>query len=150
MFNIELVGNKHEIIESVFYRRFKIVIGDFEETIISPLSYWSVDDYTRHWKDQLTKFVRDGQNKTFLITEMQNLETANFIRWWVAYREEDSIYFQEQLFFIDELECKFSIENALSFIGDRQTVNEDGDEISEWEISICELTASPLLERKGD
>lgn len=145
MFTIALVGEKNEIIDSVFYRRFKIVVGDFVETILSPLSFWSVDDYVYHWREQLTKFIQSDQDKTFLITEMHNPETANFIRWWVVYREEDSVYFQEQLIFLDELEGKFSIEDAASFINDRQTVNEDGDEISEWEINFYELAVSPLL-----
>lgn len=145
MFTIELVGEKNEIIESTFYRRFRIVIGDFAEQLLSPLTFWSVDDYFSHWRVQLFNFLRNNLDKSFLITEMQNPETANFIRWWVLYREGDSVCFQEQLLFLDELEGRFSIESAFRYVGDHQILNEDGDEISEWKISVQELALSPLL-----
>ncbi len=145
MFSIEMVASKNEIIESVHYRRFKIIINDFSEELLLPLDFWGVNDYISHWRKQLTQFLSDKQDKTYLITEMHNPNTANFIRWWIIYRENDSVFFQEQLVFMDDIVGVFSPDDAYSYIEERRVITEDGDEISEWEARVSDVTDTPLI-----
>ena len=144
MFHIDLVDQEDKVIDSVSYRKFKIKIGDFEEYFLSPLCYWSVEDYQLHWGKMLHDFMKGNKESAFLITEMYDPAKANFIRWWVLYRKGDNVSFQEKILFMAGVE-KFSVESAASLIPKHQLINDDGNEISEWVLPIDQFKLSPLL-----
>lgn len=132
MFYINFTNDRNKLIDSVFYREFRIKLGDFEELLLAPLDYWSVKTYQTHWEEQLHDFVTNNLDKIFLITEMHDPATANFIRWWIIYRQGENVCFQEEIVFMNELKDGFSLDNAISLIPPHQNIDEDGDEISEW------------------
>jgi hypothetical protein len=53
----------------------------------------------------------------------------------------NTVYFQNHLLFYDQLAKPFSIESPFSFLRGRETTNEDGRRISEWEVSLSEVQA---------
>lgn len=118
----------------------EITIGDFKEKIILPLGYWSKQDYYRQWATALTNLIDSKFNgRTALLTQMHDPKTANFIRCWPLHREGESVYIQECILFMDQLPEPFNPNHIENYIASREAVNEDGDEISEWSISIDEL-----------
>jgi hypothetical protein len=139
MFSIKAITSKNEIIESTFYRRFEITIGSFKESFLSPLVYWSVDSYEKHWKENIRKFIFSKMDCTFLITEMYDPKYANFIRWWILYRNGEDVIFQEQVLFLEDVEGEFCLSSAHKLILPYQSINEDGEKISEWSIKISSL-----------
>lgn len=137
MFSIELsdnaVNNSGELVLPG-----KIIFGSDYDDFLSPISYWSRESYISHWKRALG-LILDGRDRSALITRMYSPNSANFIFWWVLYLEKDSIVFQQHILFLEELDCKFNEENFTKFIPDRENVSEDGERISEWEVSFNDL-----------
>jgi len=145
MFTIELASENNQVIDSVFHRKFRIIIDDMSEIFMSPLSYWSVSDYFGHWRTSIEKIASRKVDRSIFITEMYDPGHANFIRYWVAYAESSSVFFQENILFLDDVKRPFDLDNIHLFIPNREIINEDGDQISEWAISLEEIKKSPLL-----
>lgn len=116
----------------------KIVLGDYMEHFESSLSYWNMEDYKNQWKNALNKIARES-NKSCLITSIYDPSSSNFLYWWPIYREGSSIFFQNQILFLKKLQPKFDPSNPYKSVPARNTINEDGHVISEWELSIEEI-----------
>lgn len=116
----------------------KIVLGNYVEHFESSLSYWNMEDYKNHWKNALNKIACES-NKSCLITSIYDPSSSNFLYWWPIYREGSSIFFQNQILFLKKLRPKFDPYNPCSSVPARNTINEDGHIISEWELSIEEI-----------
>lgn len=115
-----------------------IVIGDFEEHFEASLSYWSVEDYRRQWKQALER-VKTGETKSSLITRMYDPQTANLIVWWPLYREGQQVYIHNSFLLMDALNEPFDPLAPYKHVADRRTIGEDGGRISEWETTITEI-----------
>jgi hypothetical protein len=55
------------------------------------------------------------------------------------YREESKVFFQNCLLFLDELGRPSQLEDLVAKLAERETVNEDGREISEWSVPVSDL-----------
>lgn len=117
----------------------EIVIGDFRERFESPLDYWSIKDYQSQWKEALRKTI-EGNAKSCLITSLNDPRSSNFYIWWPIYRENESVFIQNHLFFLDEAPEPFDLYNPYKFVKERVTINEDGQKISEWTVSMDEIS----------
>ena len=53
----------------------------------------------------------------------------------------ERVFFQNHLLFYDQLATLFSLENAFSFVRDREIENSDGKRVSEWSVSLAEVEA---------
>jgi CdiI N-terminal domain len=115
----------------------EIIMGDFSENFESSLSFWKIGDYKTHWIDAAQRIFSSDQ--TALITNLYNPETANFITWWVMWKEKEKVFVQNQILFLNSLSQKFDIDNPYKCISDRETVDDDGRTISEWEISLEDI-----------
>src|SRR5690348_10784185 len=102
----------------------EIRIGSFRERFQSDLSFWNRADYERQWRNASSRIQH--AERAAMITSMGDPSTANFIRWWVMYREDEKIFLQEQTLFLEELSAPFDPEAAEHFVRPRQTVSEDG------------------------
>jgi hypothetical protein len=49
------------------------------------------------------------------------------------------VFIQNHILFFDQLQSPFDERNPFSSVRGRQTINEDGNRISEWSIPIDEL-----------
>ena len=115
-----------------------ITIGSYRERFIAPIHYWDESQYRRHWQTALTGIVA-GSSKSALITSMYEPASANFIFWWPMYRLDDTVYFQNQILFLGELETPFDPNDPFRFVRERTIVNSDGEQISEWSAPITDL-----------
>src|SRR5262245_1505378 len=114
-----------------------IQIGYFQERFIASLMYWSADDYKRHWKQAIERILHSS-DVSCLITSMVDPATASHIVWWPMYRVNDSVFIQNHILFFDQLQSSFDERNPFSSVTERQTVDEDGNRISEWSVQINE------------
>jgi hypothetical protein len=117
----------------------EIVIGDFHERFESPLDYWSVKDYQSQWKEALMRII-EGHEKSCFITSINNPRSSNFYIWWPIYREDESVFIQNHLFFLGEAQEPFNLYNPYKSVKERVTINGEGQKISEWMVSINEIS----------
>jgi hypothetical protein len=115
----------------------RITIGDCDETFVSSLYRWSKEEYEVQWLHAI-KSVLSGCEKAALIVEYLGPE-AGRLRWWPMYRIGNIVYLREQILFFDQLQEPFSLENAFSFVHDREEFDEDGNRLSEWAADLSEV-----------
>lgn len=117
----------------------RIELGDFQERFLANLSAWSVRDYETHWKEQLACLLT-GAERIALITLFQRPADNAHLEWWALYREGKTVHAQNQIrIFEEHIVGPFSLECALNSLSDRQTVSDEGDKISEWQIEIGDI-----------
>ncbi|MGM7884545.1 hypothetical protein [Yersinia enterocolitica] len=112
------------------FQEAKIVIDDFWETLQLPLSYWELKDYKRSWLASIEKGMH-SKNHATLAVSMYDPEQTNFIFVWVIYFQDDDVFLQNKVIFLEE-HPSFTIEKINDFITPRVTHTEDGHKISEW------------------
>jgi hypothetical protein len=135
-FSIDLLEEPVPEGESV--RSGLITIGSYMECFVAPIGYWRVPQYRGHWEEAVTRIV-EGSASSTLITSMYDPTLANFIYWWPMYRLDATVYFQNHIFFLNELETPFDPIDPFRFVPERTTINIDGEKISEWSVSITDL-----------
>lgn len=123
----------------------KIHIGDYSETFVAILHYWTPAQYAWQWETALRRII-EGRDRSALITSYVEAAPERFLFWWVLYRENDIVYIQNQMLFFDQLDKAFSVEHPWESVGARETITEEGREISEWTTSIEDVRE--CLERK--
>jgi hypothetical protein len=116
----------------------EIKIGDFSETFIASLVFWTRDRYERHWRAAIGKIV-DGSERSALITSCVGPIHSSHLLWWPLYREKNSVYIQNQILFYDQLNKPFSAERPWDCVRERQTVNPEGKRVSEWVTHVDSL-----------
>lgn len=137
MFRVQLHTPTVEMYEEQVYPGV-IEAQGLNERFFAPSSFWSKDQYVAQWKNSLGKLI-NGAPKAALILTMRDPKQANFIFWWVFYRVENAFKMQNQVLFLEtcpDLDWRTCEE----CIQPRQLVNDDGAEISEWDVSLDELT----------
>lgn len=117
-----------------------LVLGVGRETFLASLFQWRAQDYERQWAQAIAALLK-GKKKAALITTYGSPEVATHLEWWPMYLVGNTVYFQNQLLFYHQLPRRFSIESSFSFLGDRNTVNEEGKKISEWRVPLTEVEA---------
>jgi len=116
----------------------ELVLGGHRENFRASLYLWSKLDYEAQWRNAIEALL-GGIDKSALIVEYVGPESSICLEWWPMYRLGDVIHIQDHLLFYDQLPEPFSLEKASSFIRDRRTVDEDGNPISEWNVSLSEV-----------
>jgi hypothetical protein len=117
-----------------------LTLGATRQGFMASLYQWSVDDYQRQWKQAIIALLRSG-DKAALVTTYGSPEVATHLEWWPMYLVGQTVYFQDHFLFYDQLPRSFSMEVAFSFLCERETVNEEGRQISEWEVPLAEVEA---------
>lgn len=133
-FSIDFIDYKSS---DKFLARGQITIGNFTEEFECAIHYWDKERYMNQWVEGCNKICKEP--KSALMTSIHEPVQANFMVWWVMYRESNNVYIQNQLLFMENLSSPFQEENIYEHISDRETVNEDGLEISEWQTSVSEI-----------
>jgi hypothetical protein len=124
----------------------EIVLGGFRELFLASLSFWTRVQYEAHWREALNRIVTK-ESPSCLITTMYDPVIANFIWWWPMYREAEEILVQNHLLLLTELKERFDPNNPYRFISEYGNRSEDGEPISEWKVSIGDI--STFLEQVG-
>ncbi|AFZ25444.1 hypothetical protein Cylst_3291 [Cylindrospermum stagnale PCC 7417] len=117
----------------------KIKINDFEESFFSPLSFWTKEKYQEHWRRSIQRMMLNQVANSCLITSMYNPQEANFIVWWLFYRDAKNVHIQNQVLFLQDLVEPFNIQKMYDYIPKRKQYNDEGESISEWKTNILSL-----------
>jgi CdiI N-terminal domain len=117
----------------------RIVIDDFTETFRAPLGFWHESDYRRSWRRAFEVLNANPHSTSCLMTSMTDPSDSNFLVCWPMYREDENVYLQNAMIFLDEIEEGFDPEMPWGYVGPRQTQDEDGNKISEWTTSVSSL-----------
>jgi len=70
---------------------------------------------------------------------MSDPKVTNFVRVWPLYRIGEVVYVQNRILFLDQIGDQFDPAAPWGGLGPRTTVNEDGDQISEWSIISADI-----------
>lgn len=117
----------------------EITIGDFHELIVVPIFYWSESDYKKQWHQALSDITKSSNFSCALIVAMHDLKTADYITSWPLYREGDIVYIQNKLLLAEQIGRDFDINKIKTYIGKRETVDEENNAISEWQAGIEDI-----------
>lgn len=66
---------------------------------------------------------------------------------WPAWRDGDRVHVQNWLVLTEQLPTPFNPDEADRFVGVRETTSEDGEPISEWDVSLADVRA--FVERRS-
>jgi hypothetical protein len=116
----------------------KLRLRDHDEYFESVLGFWGADDYERSWSVGLRR-VLAGETTSCLATSVTNPPTANFVEVWPLYREGNDVYVQNCLIFLDQLSHEFDADAPWESVSPRETVDEDGQVISEWKVNLTDI-----------
>ena len=116
----------------------EIRIGEFRERFEVALEFWREADYREQWIQALRSCCID-KKESALITSITSPQTANFVFWWLLYPLSDEVVIQNQILMLDQLQAPFKLECPWEHIPIRNTLTEDGDEVSEWSVAYSDL-----------
>ena len=109
----------------------QITIDDFKENFIVNTEYWDQKKYKNQWSRSL-ELMKNGENSIFLTSISEHPLSTK--RAWVCYIINSEAVFQEHLIFPEELVTEFDENKPELSIQDYESIDEDGDQISEWRI----------------
>lgn len=115
-----------------------LVIGESKEGFCSSLYHWSKEQYESQWQRAIHVLLNES-SKAALIVEYSGPSAASHLEWWAMYREGEMVYLQDQLLLYSQLREPFSIDAPFASLRDRETVNAEGRQISEWSVSLPEI-----------
>ncbi|WP_216896914.1 hypothetical protein [Nocardia alni] len=110
-------------------------LGADTEYFHAPTTYWSTDQYESSWNTALRR-ICDGAEVSCLVVAIEDPEAAAYIEVWPLYREDDTVHFQNHLIFMEQLDHKFNPNAPWDSVHSRETVNEDGNSVSEWTLPL--------------
>ena len=113
----------------------KIVLDDYSENFESPLHFWTILDYKNQWEEGIIR-IKYGNHKSALVTAMYPPQYANYIIWWVIYKEYNYAVFQNHILFLEKLNKPFVIDNIYSYIPEKSNKICDEYAVSEWRVLI--------------
>ncbi len=116
----------------------ELKLGEHCEHFGSILGFWGVGDYEESWLTALRRLV-SGASISCLATSVIDPSNANFLEVWPLYREEDNVYVQNSLIFPDQLPHEFDPDAPWESLDPRSVIDEDGQAISEWEVSLGDI-----------
>jgi len=116
-----------------------IIFDETKEWFHSANSFWDRQQYQTHWM-QAVKRLLDGHQKSALITDITTVSEEDYLVWWPMWNVKGQIHIQNQLLFLSELGTPFDISRYYDFVGERETVSEDGDLLSEWTTTMDALS----------
>lgn len=118
-----------------------IVIGEFKETISTALDVLSKQDYMHQWRQAAQRIVQ-GRDRSAIITSFADRGGVIVGMWWPLYVcEAGLVAIQNQMISREVIDPRFSIHTCYDYVGLRETMNEEGETISEWVTTVDELAA---------
>jgi hypothetical protein len=118
----------------------RLVLGGDQEFFSSTLTFWGVEDYRASWVAGLRRTLA-GAAVSCLATSVTDPAVSNFVEVWPLYRagDGDAVYVQNRLLFLDQLPGTFEPAAPWESVSPRATATEDGDQISEWPVSLASI-----------
>ena len=138
-FNIELLKNAPQFEDGGQHASWGVItLGDFEERFLAYTDCWSVSDYEAAWLEAVDLIIA-GSPKSALVTDAHRRGTRGATIVWPMWRKDDTVFVQNRLLLPERIPNPLTLRNIISGLGERQTLNDEGEPLSEWHISVSEL-----------
>lgn len=137
MFRIEFIAELQSE-EEELSRRGRITLDEFSEQFITPLIFWSADEYRRQWREAAERVVHGAGHSCF-VTAMYKSPAEGVIFFWSAYREGEAVFFQQRLLCAEHVKGSFDPSNPYAQVGERETMSGEGNVVSEWQVPVKEV-----------
>jgi hypothetical protein len=118
----------------------ELAIGNHREGFCASLYEWSRGDYESQWRHAIRSLL-ERKDRAALIVEYISPLASWKLEWWPMYAGGETVFLQNHLLFYEQLTRPFSMHDPYASLRDRQTIDEDGDHISEWFVSFSEIEA---------
>jgi len=114
-----------------------MVAGNLTENFVSVLYDWDKRAYRSQWFDALRHLLNGGDRAALIISYV----APDVGQCWALYRGEGELVHVQQHHTLlgDNGPAKFSVGRAHSFMMDRETADEDGHRISEWDVGLVDV-----------
>jgi hypothetical protein len=137
MFAIEIIGNP-QIAFGELAARGRITLGEFSEEFVAPLIFWTPDDYRKQWHEAAERIL-NGSERSCFVAAMRKSPLDGVIFLWPAYRDGDVVYVQHKLLLPEFVKGSFDTSNPYAQVDERRTMSEEGEQISEWRVSVEDI-----------
>jgi hypothetical protein len=116
----------------------RIRLDDFVERFLMDVDFWSPDDYRESWRAACGRLVEaPGDTVSCLVASTCDPTTANYIWTWPLYRVGDTVFVQNHIVFLDELETPLDPTRPWLAIKPRRTHDEEDQRISDWSVPLA-------------
>ena len=138
MFKLSLVPVVESHDDASFFRG-TITLGDFSEEFLAAAWLWDSERYKQQWRAAARALIAETDRSAFVTSFIHPDAHHNVI--WPAWRVGRLVYVQNHLLLRANLPAVLDVDGIHRFVGDRQTSNEDGEPISEWMVTLDDVTA---------
>ena len=115
------------------------ILKDLNESFHPSFRVWSVNDYQQHWKKNLKK-VLTGKNTSLIVNwNPVSGETGFSGEMWEVFHLEKDKYALQNCLILNENYPDGKINPNKLEPFPRETIDEDGEKISEWETTRAEI-----------
>jgi hypothetical protein len=123
------------------YADGRIVVDDYEETFSAALDVMSKRDYMAQWVAGIKRILR-GHETSAIVTSYADRGGEILGMWYSLYRQADTavVLIHNHLMLRDVVGGNFAVARYFEFVPPYESVNEDGERISEWLTSVSDLT----------
>ena len=118
----------------------RITLGDYRETFIALIGFWSPRDYEEHWIRSVRRVV-ERRETSCLITSLHDPAASDMLWWWPLYVRHERVVVQNSILLLRELPRPFSLRDPYASVPPYRDRNEDGYPISEWTLPLTDLRA---------
>lgn len=143
MFDLEFISDEPEPqdegADAWLALRGRATLGDYKEEFLAPIGYWTRGDYERQWIAAARRLLT-GADRTGFFTQALRF-------WWVIWREGGDVFVHEQILVEDASFGPLDPADPYRQIGERYTVSEDGEQVSEWRLEIADIEG--FVERRA-
>ena len=138
MFKLTLspVTESHD--DATFFRG-TISLGNYSEEFLAAAWLWDAPTYEHQWRAAARALIAERDRSGFVTSFIHPDAHHNVI--WPAWRVGHLIYVQNHLLLRDLLPNVLDVDHIHRFVGERRTLGEDGQPISEWVVTLDEVAA---------
>jgi hypothetical protein len=116
-----------------------IELGSDSDGFAADLRRWSVRDYEGQWREGVARLAA-GHPSSALITSYAGPDGAVHSM-WPMWRVGNTVFLQQRLVPSGLISPSAGAENFYGLVGERHTVSEHGEPISEWLLPFADVLA---------
>jgi hypothetical protein len=113
-------------------------LGSESDAFAADLGSWRPSDYERQWRAGVARLAA-GHGSTALITSYAG-PNADFHAMRPMWRVGGTVFVQDRLV-LGELVATGAAEEFYALVGERRTVSDNGELISEWSVPFADVVA---------
>lgn len=122
-----------------------IVLGEDRDGFAVSLEWWGRAAYEQQWLGAAKRLVNGADRVMFLVS--YNGPDAAFHFAWPTWRDGNLVHIQNWLVLTERLPTPFDPDEADGFVRVRQTISEEGEPISEWDVDLADMQV--FIERRS-